>query len=146
MLQQRWTERILRRGIIIAARACDVVRADGVDSSLWKMLERYHTCSAHWPSTFRPEQRGTVAVLHLRALILRARAALMPKPSADRSYRWISTEHSVVQEYRAILSVSTTFPMASERNVKVEDLVNLSVAAWEVDGAVGEYVAATLGG
>ncbi len=44
-----------------------------------------------------------------------------------------------MQEYRAILSVSTSFPKAGERNTKVEDLVDLSVAVWEADGAVGEY-------
>ena len=135
----RWVERALRRGIILGARICDVSRTDGTNGSLWQLFQQYHACSAHWPPRFRPEQRGTIAVLHLRALILRARAGPAPKPAADRSHRWISTARSIVQEYRAILSVSTTFPKAGERNVKVEDLVNLSVAAWEADGAVGEF-------
>ena len=133
----RWTERVLRRGIILGARICDVSRSDGQNGSLWQLFQQYHACSAHWPPQFRPEQRSAIVVLHLRALILRARAAPTPRP--DRSHRWISTARSLVQEYRAILSVCTTFPKAGERNVKVEDLVDLSVATWEADGAVGEY-------
>ncbi|KAI0755686.1 hypothetical protein C8Q74DRAFT_319092 [Fomes fomentarius] len=135
----RWVERVLRRGIILGACVCDVSRTDGANGSLWQLFQQHHACSAHWPPQFRPEQRSAVAVLHLRALILRARASPPPKPAAERSHRWISTARSIVQEYRAILSVSTTFPKAGERNIKVEDLVDLSVAAWEADGAVGEF-------
>ncbi|KAI0660278.1 hypothetical protein C8Q70DRAFT_980001 [Cubamyces menziesii] len=135
----RWVERVLRRGIILGARICDVTRTDGENGALWQLFQQYHACSAHWPPLFRSEQRSTVAVLHLRALILKARAGPTPKPGADKPHRWISTARSVVQEYRAILSVSTSFPKAGERNVKVEDLVDLSVAAWEADGAIGEY-------
>lgn len=132
----RWTEAVLRRGIILGARLCDISRMDGRNGSLWQLFQQYHACSAHWPPTFRPDQRSVIAVLHLRALILRARAAPQPK---TRSHRWIGTARSVVQEYRAILSVCTKFPKAGERNWKVEDLVDLSVAAWEADGGVGEY-------
>lgn len=135
----RWVERVLRRGIILGACVCDVSRTDGANGSLWQLFQQHHACSAHWPPHFRPEQRSAVAVLHLRALILRARASPPPKPAAERSHRWISTARSIVQEYRAILSVSTTFPKAGERNTMVEDLVDLSVAAWEADGAVGEF-------
>ncbi|RPD58162.1 hypothetical protein L227DRAFT_594388 [Lentinus tigrinus ALCF2SS1-6] len=133
----RWAERVLRRGIILGARICDVSRTDGPNGSLWQLLQQYRACSTHWPPQFRPEQRSAIIILHLRALILRARAAPTPRP--DRSHRWISTARSLVQEYRAILSVCTTFPKAGERNVKVEDLVDLAVATWEADGAVGEY-------
>ncbi|OSC98625.1 hypothetical protein PYCCODRAFT_1396824 [Trametes coccinea BRFM310] len=135
----RWVERVLRRGIILGARLCDVSRTDGENGALWQLFQQYHACSAHWPPSFRPEQRSVVAVLHLRALIFKARAGAPPKPGADRPHRWISTARSVVQEYRAILSVSTSFPRAGERNVQVEDLADLAVAAWEADGAVGEY-------
>ena len=135
----RWTERVLRRGIVLGARLCRVECSDWAANAFWRMLDQHHACSAHWPPTFRPEQRSTIAVLHLRALIVRARAAPIPKPGADRSHRWINTARSVVQEYRAILNANTKFPKAGERNVKVEDLVDLSVAAWEADGAVGEY-------
>ncbi|KAI0350274.1 hypothetical protein OH77DRAFT_1431143 [Trametes cingulata] len=135
----RWVERVLRRAIILGARICDVSRTDGENGALWQLFQQYHACSAHWPPAFRAEQRSAIAVLYLRALVLKARAGPAPKAGTDRSHRWISTARSVVQEYRAILSVSTSFPKAGERNVKVEDLVDLSVAAWEADGSVGEY-------
>jgi hypothetical protein len=47
---------------------------------------------------------------------------------------WLQKARSVIQEYRAILSVSTRFPKAGERNVKVEEFVDLCVAVWEVSG------------
>lgn len=141
----RWVERLLRRAIILASRLCDVRKRSNDATSIWSMLDRYHSCSAHWPPTFRPAQRSTIAVLHLRAFILHAQAS--PSESAipisragvEKPHRWISAARSVIQEYRAILSVSTHFPKAGERNVQVEDLVDLSVAVWEADGAVGEY-------
>ncbi|KAI8995256.1 hypothetical protein BD414DRAFT_506072 [Trametes punicea] len=132
-------QRALRRGIILGSRICDVSRTDGENGAFWQLLQQYHACSAHWPPSFRSDQRSAIAVLYLRALILKARAAPASKPDAGKPHRWISTARSVVQEYRAILSVSTSFPKAGERNIKVEDLVDLSVAAWEADGAVGEY-------
>lgn len=135
----RWVERVLRRGVILGAMLCDLSRTDGDNGALWQLLQQYHACSAHWPPLFRPAQRSAIAVLHLRALILKARAGPTPKLGSDKQHRWISAARSVVQEYRAILSVSSTFPKAGERNVLVEDLVDLSVAAWEADGAVGEY-------
>ncbi|TFY57861.1 hypothetical protein EVJ58_g6765 [Rhodofomes roseus] len=142
----RWVERLLRRAIILASRTYDVHQQGSSGTiSLWTLLDRYHTCSAHWPPTFRPAQRSTIAVLHLRAFVLRVHAspaeAAIPASRAgvEKPHRWISAARSVVQEYRAILSVSTQFPRAGERNVQVEDLVDLSVAIWEADGAVGEY-------
>ncbi|OBZ73220.1 hypothetical protein A0H81_06881 [Grifola frondosa] len=136
----RWMERLLRRAIILGARLCDVRRDDQENGALWTLFQQYHTCSTHWPLAFRPNHRSTIAVLYLRALILRARAAASgEKAGADKSHRWISTARSIIQEYRAILSVSTHFPCAGERNERVEDLVDLSVALWEADGAVGEY-------
>ncbi|KAH9929196.1 uncharacterized protein B0H18DRAFT_998043 [Fomitopsis serialis] len=140
----RWVERLLRRAIILASRLSDVHKQGG-DASIWTLLDRYHSCSAHWPPTFRPAQRSTIAVLHLRAFVLRAHAspaeAVIPtsRDGAEKPHRWISAARSVVQEYRAILTASTQFPKAGERNVQVEDLVDLSVAVWEADGAVGEY-------
>ncbi|KAL4247865.1 hypothetical protein ABKN59_007479 [Abortiporus biennis] len=80
----------------------------------------------------RPEYRSTVLTIHLRALILRARSPLKPP-------RWISGARSIIQEFRGILSVSTHFPRAGERNTRVEDFVDLCVAVWEADGAIGEY-------
>ena len=45
----------------------------------------------------------------------------------------------MIQEYRSVLDVSTRFPRASERNVLVEEFVDLCVATWEASGAVGEH-------
>jgi hypothetical protein len=51
----------------------------------------------------------------------------------------VQTARSVVQEYRAILTVSTHFPRAGEKNVKVENFVDLCVAVWEASGEVGDH-------
>jgi hypothetical protein len=53
--------------------------------------------------------------------------------------RWLHSARAVIQEYRAILSVCTRFPRARERNVKVEDFVDLCIAVWEASGAMGGY-------
>ncbi|CCM03055.1 uncharacterized protein FIBRA_05174 [Fibroporia radiculosa] len=141
----RWVERLLRRAIILGSRLCDVCGQGEEDRAFWRLLDCYHTCSTHWPPTFRAEHRSTVAMLHLRAFVLRANAGLAATPlpttreGGEKSRKWVSAARSVVQEYRAILSVSTRFPRAGERNVRVEDLVDLCVAIWEADGAVGEY-------
>lgn len=123
----RWSERLLRRAIILAAQLHDL---DNQDSPIWALFEHYRSCSAHWPPTFRPQYRSIVLSLHLRALILRTKVSKTP--------RWISTARSIVQEYRSLLNVCTVFPRAGERNKKVEDFVDLCVAAWEADGAFGE--------
>ena len=39
-----------------------------------------------------------------------------------------------------MLNVSTMFPRAGERNVLVEEFIDLCVATWEASGAVGEHV------
>ena len=139
----RWVERLLRRAIILAGRIVDLSREDGEQAAMWSLFDHYQTCSTHWPAFFRPEQRSVVSVLHLRALVLRARIASssseLSQADAEKPHRWISTARSVIQAYRAILSITTHFPRAGERNVKVEDLVDLSVAIWEADGAGGEY-------
>ncbi|TCD70384.1 hypothetical protein EIP91_003737 [Steccherinum ochraceum] len=134
----RWTERLLRRAIILSAKLSDLSQSQDDGHSIWALFGYYRTCSAHWPATFRPHHRSTVLVLHLRALILRARA-LSPAALKTKAPRWISMARSAIQEYRTILNVSTVFPRAGERNVKVEDFVDLCVAVWEADGAVGEY-------
>uniref|UniRef100_A0A8H7XRF8 TPR-like protein n=1 Tax=Psilocybe cubensis TaxID=181762 RepID=A0A8H7XRF8_PSICU len=51
---------------------------------------------------------------------------------------WMNTARSVAQDYRAVLSVSTSFPRAGERNFKVEEFVELCVKVWEAGGAIGE--------
>ncbi|GLB40656.1 putative tetratricopeptide repeat [Lyophyllum shimeji] len=51
---------------------------------------------------------------------------------------WLTTARAVVNDYRAILNACTTFPRAGERNVRVEDFVDLCVAVWEAGEAGGE--------
>ncbi|GJE95955.1 tetratricopeptide repeat protein [Phanerochaete sordida] len=134
----RWTERALRRAIILAAQLSDPTAEDGLAGSFWTLQGLYRGCSAHWPPAFHPELRSTVATIHLRAFVLRAR--LLPSDALRaKAPRWISSARSVLQELRALLSVCTRFPRAGERNVRVEDFVDLCVAVWEADGAVGEY-------
>lgn len=139
----RWVERLLRRAIILAGRIVDLRREDEQQAAMWGLFDHYQTCGTHWPATFRPEQRSVISVLHLRALVLRAQIAssstALSQIDAEKPHRWISTARSVIQAYRTILSVTTRFPRAGQRNVRVEDLVDLSVAIWEADGAVGEY-------
>ncbi|KAI0795798.1 hypothetical protein C8Q75DRAFT_802874 [Abortiporus biennis] len=128
----RWVERLLRRAIVISAGMCDLSNTKEEEESIWNLFEYYRACGAHWPPNFRPEYRSTVLTIHLRALILRAPSPLKPP-------RWISGARSIIQEFRGILSVSTHFPRAGERNTRVEDFVDLCVAVWEADGAIGEY-------
>ncbi|KIP07862.1 hypothetical protein PHLGIDRAFT_70390 [Phlebiopsis gigantea 11061_1 CR5-6] len=130
----RWSERLLRRAIILTAQTSNA----STDESFWALQSTYRACSAHWPPAFRPELRSTVATIHVRAFVLRARE-LPSDALRAKTPRWISTARSVLQELRALLSVCTHFPKAGERNVRVEDFVDLCVAVWEADGAVGEY-------
>ncbi|KZT18342.1 hypothetical protein NEOLEDRAFT_1143513 [Neolentinus lepideus HHB14362 ss-1] len=139
----RWAERLLWRVIILTARTTELGR--DTSGPLWTLLKQYYSCSAHWPPTFRSEHRSTIAVLHLRAIIVQARNApkspnyaLLSKDAA-RPSSWLGTARPIIQEYRVVLTVSTNFPKAGERNVKVEDFVDLCVAVWEASGAVGDY-------
>jgi len=43
-----------------------------------------------------------------------------------------------VTDYRLVLTATTEFPRAGQRNTKVEEFVDISVAAWEVNGASGD--------
>lgn len=134
----RWTERLLRRAIVLSARLRDLGLETDRNDSIWVLFGHYRDCSAHWPPTFRPDHRSIVLVLYLRALVIRARA-LTPSAVKIKAPRWINTARSVIQEYRTILDVNTFFPRAGERNVRVEDFADLCVAVWEADGAIGEY-------
>jgi hypothetical protein len=60
-----------------------------------------------------------------------------PTPQSSTT-NWLHSARSIVQEYRAILTSSTKFPRAGQRNMKVEEFVDLCVALWESHGAVGE--------
>ncbi|KAJ4490631.1 hypothetical protein J3R30DRAFT_3277139 [Lentinula aciculospora] len=143
----RWVERLLWRAIVIGSRTFNVHHDHRFIScrrpdSLWTWLEHYSSCSVYWPSNFRTSHRSTISVIYLRALVLR-HGTQSPEPSlvgtARKSPQWMNTARSVIQEYRAILNVSTKFPKAGERNYKVEDFAEQCVAIWETSGAVGEY-------
>ncbi|KAJ7235094.1 hypothetical protein B0H12DRAFT_1238874 [Mycena haematopus] len=133
----RWVESIIWRAVAVGARICDINRED-THNVLWSWLAHYSTCSAYWPSNFRTAHRCMISVLYLRALVLRNGN---PHPPTDigKPPPWLHTARSVIQEYRAILSVCTRFPSAGERNVKVEDFADLCVAVWEASGAIGDY-------
>lgn len=132
-----WIERLLWRAIILASLTCKL--DEGEDGMLWKLLANYRRCSVYWPTKFNMEHRSTVAVLHLRALVLRARLSGSARGlDVDKPPPWLNDARQVIHEYRAILSVRTRFPRAGERNVKVEDFVDLCVAIWEASGAIGD--------
>jgi hypothetical protein len=138
----RWIERLLRRAIVIAARICSLNSTQ--EAVLWMLFSQYQTCSAHWPPTFRPAHRSTVAELFIRALVLRARLPGRPPLSFYTHFRLGTPDVHVtvsmvarraIQDYRDILNASTHFPKAGERNVKVEELTDLCVAVWEAGGS-----------
>ncbi|KAJ6632489.1 hypothetical protein B0H10DRAFT_1977554 [Mycena sp. CBHHK59/15] len=133
----RWVEHIIWRAVVVSAQICDVHRED-THNVLWTWLGHYSSCNACWPSNFRTTHRCTISVLYLRALVLRNGSA-PPPVDVGKPPPWLHTARSVIQEYRAILSVCTGFPRAGQRNVKVEEFVDLCVAVWEASGAVGDY-------
>ncbi|KAG6372063.1 hypothetical protein JVT61DRAFT_8771 [Boletus reticuloceps] len=135
----RWVERVMFRAITLLART----RHLDDQGLIWNFFTHYELCSAHWPPTFRTSHRSIINVLHLRALIVRFRAPsppVNPSPSMqpETPPQWFNTARSIINEYRTILDKCAHFPRAGERNVKVEDLVDLSVAAWEASGAVAD--------
>ncbi|TFK25843.1 hypothetical protein FA15DRAFT_755465 [Coprinopsis marcescibilis] len=140
----RWVERLLWRAICLASRVSDVHAAQDEDdeqNSLWVWLEKYTICSSSWPPTFRAEHRSTVSSIYLRALVLRHAEPVAASGGSAypvKSPMWLHTARSVINDYRAILAISTKFPRAGQRNVKVEELADLCVAVWEASGAVGE--------
>lgn len=140
----RWVERLLWRAVSLSSRTSNVHSSEDnpdEEDCLWTWLEKYTICSASWPPTFRTEHRSTVSSIYLRALILRHGIPKEPTPLVVpfNTPIWMQTARSVVQDYRAILNVSTKFPRAGERNVKVEEFADLCVAVWEASGAIGEH-------
>lgn len=138
----RWTERLMFRAICLLSRFCYL---DDKDDLIWTMFTHYHTCSAHWPAKFCAGHRSTVAVLHLQALVIRFQTSSTIATSTSsllsaKQSQWQSTARSVINEYRTILDSCTSFPKAGERNVKVEDFVDLCVAVWETSGAMSDRV------
>jgi hypothetical protein len=144
----RWVEQLIWRAVVLTSQTCDI-NDDTQENSVWTWFAHYMACNAHWPPTFRCRHRSMISVLHLQALILRAKTSPISPSTpqytpptapyyAGKRPPWVQTARSVVQEYRAILTVSTRFPRAGERNVKVENLVDLCVAVWEASGEVGD--------
>jgi hypothetical protein len=150
----RWIERLIWRAVVLTSQTCNI-DDDRQEDSIWTWLMHYMACSAHWPATFRTRHRSVISVLHLHALVLHAKSSphtananTLAAPSSPSTVRptkarrpplWVHTARSVIQEYRAILTVSTCFPRAGEHNVKVENFVDLCVAVWEASGEVGDY-------
>ncbi|KAF7329082.1 hypothetical protein MKEN_00168700 [Mycena kentingensis (nom. inval.)] len=133
----RWVESIIWRAVSIGAKICDIHREDA-HNVIWTWLTHYSTCSSYWPSNFRTTHRCAISVLYVRALVQRNATTSAPS-DLGKPPPWLHTARSVIQEYRAILSVCTGFPKAGERNTKVEEFVDLCVAVWEASGAVGDY-------
>lgn len=138
----RWVECLLRRAILAASRMCSL--SGKQESTLWTLFSQYQTCSTYWPPTFRAKHRSTVAVLFIRALVLRSRLTRQPSPGLHTYFRPVNSDVPVtvstvarraIQDYRDILNASTYFPRAGERNDKVEELTDLCVAVWEAGGA-----------
>jgi len=129
----RWIEFVLWRSIVLSSRIYPLGSPE--ESLLWTLLGQYQNCSAHWPPTFRPTHRSTVATLHLRALVLKSR--LNPRRPLDGRAAWVTDARRVVREFRDVLSATTHFPRANERNVRVEELVDLTMAVWEAAGESG---------
>ncbi|THH06231.1 hypothetical protein EW145_g4227 [Phellinidium pouzarii] len=109
----RWTERLLWRAIMLSARHRSI-------ESIIPLFRIYSSHSVHWTPKFQPTHRSTHTTLFQNKAV------------------WTSEIRSVVHEYRAILTATTPFPSAGERNVLVEEFVDLYVAAWEAGGSIGD--------
>jgi hypothetical protein len=138
----RWVERLLRRAIFAASRMCSLNGEQ--ESILWTLFSQYQTYNTYWPQTFRAKHRSTVAVLFIRALVLRARLtehlpfilhAHFRSANSDVPVTPSTVARRAIQDYRDILNASTRFPKAGERNVQVEELTDLCVAVWEAGGS-----------
>jgi hypothetical protein len=138
----RWVECLLRRAIFAASRTCHLNGEQ--ETVLWTLFSQYQTCSTYWPSTFRASRRSNVAVLFIRALVLRSRLTSPTPLSLHTYFRPGNSDipltasmiaRRAIQDYRDILNASTRFPRAGERNVKVEELTDLCVAVWEASGS-----------
>ena len=138
----RWVECLLRRAIIAASRACCLSGEQEI--VLWTLFSQYKTCNTYWPPTFRAAHRSNIAVLFIRALILRSRLTSPTPLSLHTYFRAGNSDipltapmvaRRAIQDYRDILNASTRFPRAGERNVKVEELTDLCVAVWEAGGS-----------
>lgn len=150
----RWVEAIIWRSACLLSRVSPVHDEDDL-GMLWSWVKQYTLCTTIWPPDFRTQHRSTISVLYLRALVLRAQGRGPSSPTfndaqqrhpyrdghLEESQEWMLSARSLVNSYRAILSVSTKFPVAGQTNVKVEDFVDLCVAVWEAGGSAPDQAA-----
>ncbi len=136
----RWVERLLCRAVVLSSRLCEVHEDESNNNSesLWRWFGHYATCSAAWPSNFRTAHRSTISSIFLHGFVLRYRVLSESPLYTSKTPAWLPQARSLAQDYRGVLSACTKFPHASERNVKVEEFVDLCVAVWEASGAIGE--------
>ncbi|KAF9467554.1 hypothetical protein BDZ94DRAFT_1155674 [Collybia nuda] len=140
----RWVERLIWRATVLSSRIGNIHEdANGNNPmSIWTWLGQYSVCSVYWPANFRTVHRSTISSLYLRALIMRhghKPNKSLPLPDSRKSPPWLPSARTVVNDYRAILSVSTSFPRAGQHNIQVEDFIDLCVGVWETSGAVGDH-------
>ncbi|KAF9478780.1 TPR-like protein [Pholiota conissans] len=124
-----------------------------LNNSLWTWLSHYSACGSFWPPSFRAKHRSTVSVIHLRAFILRfggprspptpvssgttsRRSSMSSAAEAQKQKSWRTEALAVVKAYREVLTASTRFPRAGDRNFKVEEFVEICVALWEAGWVV----------
>lgn len=137
----RWVERLLWRAIVLSSRLCEVHQDEstGATESIWQWFAHYATCSVAWPSYFRTAHRSAVTSIYLHAFVLRYRVLSESPVYIPKAPAWLQQARSLIQDYRAILTTSTKFPHAAQKNVKVEEFVDLCVAIWEASGGIGEH-------
>ncbi|KAI6131742.1 hypothetical protein EV401DRAFT_1919508, partial [Pisolithus croceorrhizus] len=137
----RWAERLMFRAITLISRTRPL---DEPENLIWTFFTHYQACGAYWIPTFRFSHRSIVAVLHLHALIRKHRIPSDQVPlntslQPQKPPQWLSIARSVANDYKYILDKCTHFPRAGERNVKVEDFVDLCVAVWEASGSISDW-------
>ena len=138
----RWVERLLWRAVIVSSKT------RSVEETL-PLLRMYSSQALHYPPTFRPWHRHTVASLHLRALILTKPPITSPTaPSTPTVTRplvrtgqtklaWVTEARTLIEDYRMVLHHCTKFPKAAERNNRVEEFIDYVVEVWIAAGEDG---------
>ncbi|KAF5319427.1 hypothetical protein D9619_008793 [Psilocybe cf. subviscida] len=136
-------------------------QTDPSKNTLWAWLDLYGALGTTWPPLFRAKHRSTVYNIHLRAFIIRLGGAAPKRSSAVPNGSSFSTPTlsagsqtaasdpldretaltlalSTVNAYKAVLGASTRFPRAGEKNIKVEEFVELCVVLWEAGWVYGD--------
>lgn len=130
------------------------LQVDSSKNTLWAWLDLYGALGTTWPPLFRSKHRSTVYNIHLRAFIIRlggitpsrsftvygsspsntATPSTVPPtaPSDPLDRETVRTSAlTTVSSYKSVLGASTRFPRAGEKNIKVEEFVELCVVLWE---------------